>query len=109
MKITRKTAPPRLWTWLQGKLPPSMVAKEIGIGYGLFCGIYLQGRAPSVLARLFESSGDPIASISGNSVELHHPEYFSDFEMLLRRFERETGIEATLEYWESSKDEARTA
>lgn len=105
MKINSKYNPPKLWDWIKCRLPRGLEAKAVSVGYGYFCGIYRTGMAPGLLARTFECIGDPVASVSGREIELNYPEWYSDFEDLLRRFESETQTVTTLNYWQSSKDE----
>lgn len=101
MKTERRIAPSSLWLWLQGKLPRGLVPATMIVGYGRFCGIYLNGSTPGFWAREFENIGNPVATISGFTVELHHPQWLSDFEDLLRRFEAEMKVSTKLIYWES--------
>lgn len=91
-----------MWRWLAQHLPPSLEARELRNGYGTRCGIYRRGKAPGFLARALDLEGDPVATVVFNEVELHHPEYHSDFDDLLRRYEFDhPGTEVTLRYWES--------
>jgi hypothetical protein len=93
-----------LWDWLAPRLPSGLEAKDYMVGYGHFCGVYRRGEAPGFFKRAFDMIGDPVAEVCGTELRLNFPEYFSDFEDLLRRWEKETGIETTLSYWESPKD-----
>ena len=101
MKVTRKNAPGRLWDWLGGQLPGSLVQHTVSVGYGVSLGIYRKGHSPGLLERLFQNLGDPVAIVGENVVELFHPEYFSDIEDLLMKYERESGSTVELVYWES--------
>jgi hypothetical protein len=103
VKLNRRFNPPALWEWLASRLPLSMERRVIHFAYSQSCNIYRKGEAPGLLKRQF-SEGDPIASVLHNEIVLHSPEYFSDFEDLLRAFESTTGIETTLTYWQSPKD-----
>ena len=44
---------------------------------------------------------DKIAVISEDYVELFAPEYFSDFQSVIEKYERATNREVTFRYWES--------
>lgn len=59
------------------------------------------------MSRLFYRADDATALVYERVIELHHPQYFSDFENLILRYEQHTGEEVTLRYWESQKDEIR--
>lgn len=101
MKLNKRINQPRLWDFVREELPAGLVAKDFAVGYGRFFGVYRAGRVPGLLARAFEFTGDPVAVVRHNEVELNYPEWFSDFEDLLRRWETSTGLETTLTYWES--------
>ena len=100
MILNRQSNPPALWKWLTERLPSSLEWRQISAGYGYYCAIYRKGEAPGPLLGIF-TDGDPVADVCDLEVRLNYPEYFSDFEDLLRRWEKETGIEPTLTYWES--------
>ena len=103
MKTERRIASGHLWNWLLTKLPRSFEARRFGVGYGYMHCIYTGGCAPSnFLQNYFEAVGDPIATVYDNEVEVHHPQYVSDFEDLLRKYEAETKIEPKLVYWEGA-------
>jgi hypothetical protein len=102
MKLDRRTKPPRLWDFVNSNLPAGLVAKDFPVGYGRFFGIYRKGEVPSFLARAFEFTGSPVAVVYSEGIELHYPEWFSDFEDLLRKWETKTGVEQTLTYWEGT-------
>lgn len=108
MKLNPLYDPPKLWDWLADRLPPSLEPAVFVCGYGRFYGIYRRGEKPSFIKRSFEMTGDPVAEVCENELRLNHPEYFSDFEDLLKRWESETGIEATLSFWQSPKDKMRS-
>lgn len=100
MKIQRAEKPGNVWPWLIAHLPTCFRAKESMIGYGVECAVYLSDHMPG----FFGGRGDPIALVAGLTVELYHPEYYSDFSDLLLRFESESGYEPVLKYWASPKD-----
>lgn len=110
MKLNRQYRPPEFWGWVKAHLPASMEAHEITWGYGVCCNIYRRGEAPNVFLRsAFSCEGYPIATVHSNELRLNYPEYFSDFEDLLRRYEQHTGVETTLTYWASAKDQTDAA
>lgn len=104
MKLNKRYHPPDLWDWVRSRLPASLEGKVLQIGYGVACNVYRKGQIPNLLKRAFDMEGDPVATVNDKEIVLNHPEYFSDFEDMLRNFERQTGIECTLTFWESPKD-----
>lgn len=106
MKLNRRFNPPDLWAWAKIRIPASLEAREINFSYSISCNIYRKGEAPGFLARQF-TEGTPVATVLHNEIVLHDPQYFCDFEDLLRSFESQTGLETTLTYWQSPKDEPR--
>lgn len=107
MKLNKVYRPPSFWGWVSKNLPASLEAREIPYGYGVCCNIYRKGEAPNGFTKHF-TNGDPIATvIDRNELRLNFPEYFSDFEDMLKRFEAQTGIEPTLTFWASPKDEPK--
>jgi hypothetical protein len=106
MKLNKVYRPPNLWQWVKMNLPLSMEAREISWGYGTCCNIYRRGEAPGPVKAHFGVEGYPIATVhSDHELRLNYPEYFSDFEDILRKYEAHTGIEPTLTYFQSPKDE----
>ena len=101
MRTERHSNPPPLWNWIPGRLPQSLVFKKIKQGYGWSACIYRAGYRRGIIDTLFENLGDAVAFVHSNEIELYHPEYYSDFEDLLRKYESETGAETTLKFWES--------
>ena len=69
-------------------------------GYGQRYCIYADKSLPTILMRNLGYIGDPIADVQGSIVELFHPQYYSDFEGLLQKFELEEKRECKLIYWE---------
>lgn len=100
MKIERRVKASALWEWLQDKLPSGLKPVKVSIGYGYAYGLYQPGGEPGWVARQFDQIGDPVAIVTENCIELHHPQWMSDFEDLLRRYESEKKVEARLIYWE---------
>ena len=110
MKIISTFNPPNLFLWLSRNLPSSLRAMAVPQGYWQCHCIYNVSHAPSRLSNILgQNKGDPIAEIYGTEISLYHPQYFSDFEDLLRRFEAETGCETTLRYWDADKAKRQSA
>lgn len=112
MKIERQIESPKLWTFAREHLPRGLVAANYIIGYGRVAGIYAirPEDKPGFFARMMAfTPRDPIAEIHGATIFLYHPEYFSDFEDLARKYESETGYEVTLKYWQAPKDAPKHA
>ena|SRR5687767_3184215 len=86
---------PALWEFARDHLPSSLRATCTSDGYGSIYAIEV--REPGLLNLL--RSG--IATVGREEIELRHPEYFSDFEDLCRKYEAATGREVTLRFWES--------
>lgn len=103
MKIKRHEKSGNLWPWVQQYLPNSLRAEEVAIGYGYRHVVYRARYKRSLADKILENAGDVVADISGTTVELYCPEYFSDFEDICKKFEEHTGCTSTLEYWESPR------
>ena len=101
MKLQRRTKTPSLWGWLKPKLPRAFVARAVTCGYGQMCCIYVAGTEPGLLGRLFDVVGNPAAVVDEQELELHEPQYLSDFQDLLSAYEAETKTTVTLTYWEA--------
>lgn len=86
-----------LWEFFNSHLARPLRAIKFGDGYGSYYGIEIKKR--SLSGYLTFSPG--IATISQDSVDLRSPEWFSDFEDLIRRYEKQTGREVTFTYHES--------
>jgi hypothetical protein len=103
MKLLRRIKNPRLAEFADRNLPHSLVLQTQTDGYSCtYHYIYQKGHTPWLgLGR-----GDPVAQIKLDTVELMHPNYFSDIEDLVRKYEAETGHEITVEYWQDPKEKA---
>lgn len=101
MKLITKTAePPELWNWLRANLPSDLIAYKRTDGYGYTWGITIKERGmPNLLNRWF---GESIALVDDAQLELQHPNWTSDFQDLLGRYEKTFGIETTLIVCEES-------
>lgn len=87
-----------LWRFFKEHLPPSLRATSNDDGYGHQYGIEVKTRG----LRSYVPFSDGIATVWDDHVELRHPEYFSDFEDIIRKYEAATGKEVEFRYWESS-------
>ena len=100
MKIERMIKPNNLFYWLEKNLPRGLEAICESCGYGYYRYIALRD------SRTFSGlrKKEVVAEIFFSELILNHPQYFSDFEVLLRKYEEETGDAPTLKYWQSQKD-----
>lgn len=89
----------KLWEYFEQNLPSSLIAKKYTDGYGYIFGVHVK-EGSNFLDRVNPFS-DGIATITNSSVELRHPEYFSDFEDIINGYERLTGKEVEFRFWES--------
>jgi hypothetical protein len=86
-----------LWRFFREHLPSSLRACKRSDGYG---GVYeIEVKERSLASYVPFSRG--IATVSDDTVELRHPEWFSDFEDICKRYEKLTKRKVTLKYWES--------
>ena len=106
MKIERMTpsAPRgRLWAWIRARVGGRLVALEVPQGYGHVYGLYIPGTQPGFWARAFDRTGDPVAVVGSESIEVFHPQWFSDIEDLIRLYEAEFArANVRLIYWEGA-------
>ncbi len=93
MKLIAELGPAPLFRFLERQLPPSMVAKRYGSGYGYTYRVYARGTEPK-----WFGEGDPLATIHGNEITLHHPQYLSDFEDMAHAYETKYQQEVTIRY-----------
>ena len=98
MKVERQINSPDLVTFARRNLPESLAVDSYSTGYATCYCIYQKGTAPWI------GRGDPVAEIDAANIALFHTNYFSDMEKLALAYERETGHEVTLKYWQSPKD-----
>lgn len=86
-----------LWEFVARNLPPTLRARKENDGYGFIMGIEVKERS----LKSYVPFTRGIASVSDNFIELRHPQYFSDFEDIITRYEAATGKEVTFRYWEA--------
>lgn len=105
MKIIKRKAASEtpLWVFFKRNLPPTLVCDERSDGYGTIYEIHVKRSLvnPSLKERFANWCSDGIAVVGADSVELRHPEYFSDFEDIIRKYEATGGSCVTFTYWES--------
>lgn len=88
-----------LWLFIKAHLPPSLKAVKDTDGYGKVYAV-LRKDWTSHLPFPFDKISR-VATVTNDRVELFHPEYFSDFQGILEQYEKTTGEEIILRYWES--------
>lgn len=96
MKVNIKRAkPPELWIWMKRNPIQGLVPHDVTDGYSTTYAVTMKeaGWFKPVIARVWDAT-----------VDLNYPEWMSDFEMKLQQYERETGVECTLNVHESLKD-----
>lgn len=99
MKIERQISPPRLYEWALNFSMPGLVIKRIREGYGCGYYVYAAAHVPWI------GRGDPVAALDDDTISLFQTNYFSDMQLLGMAYEKATGHEITLRYWQSPKDE----
>jgi len=104
MKIVKRDANKEcnLWEFCKNHLPESMIARKRSSDYGMYYWIEVFKRGDlsgyPIINSFFNGN---IATISDDEIELRAPEYFSDFEDICRKYEKQTKKEVKLIYWES--------
>ena len=100
MKVTKASTYDRLEKWIEQRLPQSLILKRMPVGYGYCSYVYIKGHEPKgFMVHMFGGKGDPVAHIGTVDVDLYHPQYFADFEDLLRAYESETKDSIELKVW----------
>lgn len=98
VKLTEDGGHLNLWRFFEKRLPSTLVARRKDDGYGGIYAIDVRDSTESRLSRIFKHG---IATVTGDYVELRHPEWFSDFSDICKAYESETGEEVTLAFWEA--------
>jgi len=88
----------KLWEFFKNRLPSSLRATEFFDGYGEVYGIEVKKRT-DILG--YFSLSTSIATVGNDYVELRRPEWFDNFEDLIREFEHQTGKSIEFRHWES--------
>ena len=116
MKIERLSSKKtcEFWEFIKANLPSSLRAVKRVYGYGLRTVKRVYGYGEDGYGEIWgievkEKSDlfgylpltDGIATVMNDTLELRHPEYFSDFEDLCRQYEVQTSKEITFRYWVS--------
>ena len=97
MKIQRYNGEHAFWRHVRRVLPKSMYAVVTQEGYGTTFHVTLRESAEGWRG-LFP--GPKIADVKDDFIELYQPQYFSDFEDIIRSYESKTGNNVTLKFWE---------
>lgn len=98
MKVERQLNQPSIHTFAPSVLPRSLVVGSCLEGYSRTYYIYA-GKAPWI------GRGHPVAELDGATIRLFETNYFSDIEALAMAYEKATGFEVTLKYWQAPKDD----
>lgn len=95
---------PSLWRFFEKHLPTSLKAIQVKDGYGVLYGVEVTkaDEKRPLTSRLFGTTGFGIATIGLETVELRYPEYFSDFEEIIKKYESERGKEVKFVVWEDN-------
>lgn len=101
MRIERLINTPKLWSFISENLPETLEPVFIQGGYG---GIYgVQIKEPYMKSKKwYQIDRRPtIAYIEGLTIVINMPQYFSDFEDLVRIYEEKFKKEITVKIWET--------
>lgn len=100
MKLVRLTAfdGVPLWQFVFSHPPRGLRVSRCTSGYGeIYC---LELKIKSLASYI--PFTNPVAQIHDDVIEVFHPQYMSDIEDLVRAYEKETGREVLVKYWESA-------
>ena len=98
-KIDKDTTP-GLYAFIKLNLHHSSLSPvKWNDGYGHSYGVKLSNEKSLREFFGFEPKGI-VARIDDGMIELFYPEYFSDFELICKKYEEKYGKEVTLRYWE---------
>lgn len=98
MIIKRIMDAPALWNFIKNNLPLSLIAIKETDGYGGVWAIKVKVDN-GFFRRLFEPQIAYVQNYS-NTIVVNHPNYFSDFEDLARKYEEKYKQEVTIELHE---------
>lgn len=87
-----------LWRFVSEQLPRGLRATKTTAWHGDILGIQVKEPAGEIFGI---KKWRTIANVTHNSVELLYPEWFSDLEEIIKRYEHITAKEVTFRYWES--------
>ena len=104
MKIVRLESGheiPPLWLFMRNNLPPSLLAIKMDDGYGHVYGVKVKSNTLASRIPIIEWFKERIATVGDDRVELMHPQYYSDFEQIIAKYEEKYGREVEFRYWEA--------
>jgi len=108
MKLIRKIPQPgygALAAFCAKHLPSTLVVRlvvrYVGEGYGFWHEIVVNETPPASWWKRWTWKPPLVAWIYRCEIELARPEWMSDIQDVVQKYERETGHEVTIEYWES--------
>lgn len=93
---------PPLWLFMRDNLPPSLLAIKMDDGYGAVFGVKVKENSIAARIPVVEWFKERIATVWDDTLELMEPKYFSDFEDVIRKYEKRYGKEVTFRYWQAS-------
>ena len=107
MKIIRRQDGDQveLWQFFQENMPGAMIATIRRDEYGGQYGISMRsasdaGRTRRILGIFPITDYDRVAIVEWNTVYLYAPQWYSDFEDIIERYEELTGQGVEFHYWE---------
>ena len=86
-----------LYIFIGQHLPPSLKAVQYTTGNGIFYCVKRKDLASYLLPFPFDMAVR-VASIENDKIELLQPQYVSEFQNIIAKYEAETGKEITLRY-----------
>ena len=93
---------PPLWLFMQKHLPSSLIAYKEDDGYGHTFAVRVKTNTVANRLPVANWLTDRIATVWSDSCELFHPQYYSDFEDVIRKYESQYGREVEFRYWQAS-------
>ena len=93
---------PPLWHFMRENLPPSLLAVKMDNGYGHVFGVEVKADSVANRIPVVRAFTGNVARIWADACELFEPQYFSDFEDVIRKYEARYGKEVEFRYWQSS-------
>lgn len=109
MNVVRKdpnAGDPAIFQFMRWNLPKTLTCERVCDGYG--CDYYVcakDGRVVASVASTWYPFGwflRMLKKLPNDRVQLKHPEYYSDFEDVIRKYETQSGKSVIFEYWEAA-------
>ena len=104
MKLIRMVALPSwgdLGKFCKEHLPDTLEAKLVCDGYSWDWEVRIKEEPPPGWWKRLTHQAPLVAYIDRLKIILKRPEWLSDFQDVIRKYEQERNVEVTLEYWES--------